>query len=229
VCAVAPLGGGVAAARARDELASASTWLAPYDGLIPPMLPGAPEHPSFDLSSDVDAAETAMKGAPGGKAVMAIPSDCSECEQMFAAIRDELAPLRIEVQRRTFDDLDAHLYGGDASFDMIPIYTSVDIADGATFLSNMLGSGIPRDWLPIGVAERVDRLLRLREAERDRATGVLVDKLTRKAVPAVAYGNDVATEFFSPRLGCRVFPPFGFGVDLASLCRVEPSSSPIQG
>jgi len=44
-------------------------------------------------------------------------------------------------------------------------------------------------------------------------------------VPAVAYGTQVTAEFFSPRLGCRVFPPLGFGVDLASLCLVEPSPS----
>jgi hypothetical protein len=34
----------------------------------------------------------------------------------------------------------------------------------------------------------------------------------------LAYANRVQGEFFSPKLGCRVFPPMGFGVDLAALC-----------
>ena len=215
----------VASAVARDELASVSGWLAPSDAFIPPILLGAVERPLFDPSADMDAAETAMDGAPGGVAVMAIPPDCPECQQTFELIRDRLAPLGIDVQGRSFDDPYSDLYAGHAPFDMIPMYTGGDTADGASFLSNMLGNDIPGDWLPAGVAARVDRLLDLRGVERDRATSALAEELTRDVVPAVAYGNQVTAEFFSPRLGCRVFPPLGFGVDLASLCLVEPSPS----
>ena len=56
----------VALAVARDELASASGWLAPSDALIPPILPGAVERPLFDPSADPDAADNAMDGAPDG-------------------------------------------------------------------------------------------------------------------------------------------------------------------
>jgi len=209
----------------RDELASVSGWLAPSDAFIPPILLGAVERPLFDPSADMDAAETAMDGAPGGVAVMAIPPDCPECQQTFELIRDRLAPLGIDVQGRSFDDPYSDLYAGHAPFDMIPMYTGGDTADGASFLSNMLGNDIPGDWLPAGVAARVDRLLDLRGVERDRATSALAEELTRDVVPAVAYGTQVTAEFFSPRLGCRVFPPLGFGVDLASLCLVEPSPS----
>jgi class 3 adenylate cyclase/ABC-type oligopeptide transport system substrate-binding subunit/sugar lactone lactonase YvrE len=215
----------VALAVARDELASASGWLAPSDALIPPILSGAVERPLFDPSADLDAADNAMDGAPDGVAVMAIERDCPECEQMVALLRDQLSPLGIVVQGRSFDDPYGDLYSGHAQFDMIPINTGGDTADGASFLSTMLGDYIPRDWLPVGVAEQVERLLRLRGAGRDRATSALAEELTRDVVPAFAYGNEVTTEFFSHRLGCRVFPPFGFGVDLASLCFVGPSPS----
>jgi hypothetical protein len=33
-----------------------------------------------------------------------------------------------------------------------------------------------------------------------------------------AYSTPQTSEFFTPRLGCRIFPPFGYGVDLAALC-----------
>ena len=42
-------------------------------------------------------------------------------------------------------------------------------------------------------------------------------------LPAVDGANRVNGQFFSPRLGCLVFPSFGYGVDLAALC-VNPSS-----
>ena len=38
-----------------------------------------------------------------------------------------------------------------------------------------------------------------------------------------AFADQVNGQFFSPRLGCRVFPPFGYGVDLAALY-LNPSS-----
>jgi hypothetical protein len=144
---------------------------------------------------------------------------------MLPLIRDRLAPLGIDVTGRSFDDPIGDLYAGRARFDLIPMFSSVDIADGASLLSNMLGYNIPEDWLPSGVVERVERLQRLSGAERDRATRTLAQELTRDVVPAVAYGNEVTTEFFSPRIECRIFPPFGFGVDLASLCLLGPSPS----
>ncbi len=42
-------------------------------------------------------------------------------------------------------------------------------------------------------------------------------------LPAGDGANRVNGQFFSPRLGCLVFPSFGYGVDLAALC-VNPSS-----
>jgi hypothetical protein len=57
--------------------------------------------------------------------------------------------------------------------------------------------------------------------ERVVATNELAERLTRDVVPAVAYGRPMTSAFFSPRLGCRSFPPFGFGVDLASLCLTD--------
>ena len=57
--------------------------------------------------------------------------------------------------------------------------------------------------------------------EREDATRALAERLTREVVPAVAYGREPTSAFFSPRLGCRAFPPFGFGVDLAALCIVN--------
>ena len=108
---------------------------------------------------------------------------------------------------------------------MIPVFwTTVDFPDGATFLSHLMGGDIPPDWLPSGVLSSVDELQGMPTGPREDATRELGERLTREIVPAVAYARERTSAYFSPRLGCRSFPPFGFGVDLAALCIVNPQS-----
>jgi hypothetical protein len=136
-------------------------------------------------------------------------------------IEDRLAPLGITVRGEVMDDPYGEYFSGHASFDMVLAYTGVDFADGTTFLGNMIGGDIPPDWLPPGVLRSVDALHRLTGDERDRATAALAEELTRSTVPAVALVRFTSPAYFSPRLGCRVFPTFGAGPDLASLCLAD--------
>jgi hypothetical protein len=53
---------------------------------------------------------------------------------------------------------------------------------------------------------------------RISAAQMLAWRLATEQVPATAFAYQVNGQFFSPRLGCRIFPPFGYGVDLAALC-----------
>ena len=58
----------------------------------------------------------------------------------------------------------------------------------------------------------------LRGRARARAYSALVAKLTR-AAPFAAYGSFVWSEYFSPRVGCKVFQgEYGFA-DLGALCK----------
>jgi hypothetical protein len=50
------------------------------------------------------------------------------------------------------------------------------------------------------------------------ADAALADRLATREAPLAAYLTPVIPTLLSPSLGCRVFPPFGYGVDLASLC-----------
>jgi hypothetical protein len=50
------------------------------------------------------------------------------------------------------------------------------------------------------------------------AAAELADRLVDQDVAVAPYGYDVVTALLSPRLGCRVFPPLGYGIDLAALC-----------
>jgi class 3 adenylate cyclase/ABC-type transport system substrate-binding protein len=208
----------VSLAVSRRDLADEVGWLEEADGLLPESFPGGGDTRSFDPDGDPGAAVQAMGDAPGGAAVMAYASDCAECPRIATDLKEQLAALGIEIRPRAFGDVDAKLYSGHAPFDMVLRLSWADYLDGPTFLSTMLGGDIPADWLPGGVGNAVARLQDLEGEARIEETSALAERLTRSMVPAVTYGQVTMPSFFSPRLGCRVFPPLGYGADLTSLC-----------
>jgi ABC-type oligopeptide transport system substrate-binding subunit len=53
---------------------------------------------------------------------------------------------------------------------------------------------------------------------RSTAAVSLATRLAAEDLPATGFAIPENGQFFSDRLGCRTFPPFGYGVDLAALC-----------
>jgi hypothetical protein len=37
-------------------------------------------------------------------------------------------------------------------------------------------------------------------------------------LPVAAYGTPQTSQFIGPRIGCRVFSPFAYGLNLAAMC-----------
>ena len=207
-----------AVASALDRKILASVWdgFMPTEVLVPDTLAGGLEGQRPTPPADAEAGHALVDGAPGATAIMEVDPMCPECAAMYEHVREALAPLGIRVLARSFDD-------PDTGFDIAPLWwgTSVDHPDGATFLSHLAGGDIPRDWLPPGTFAAVQDLQDLPTGQREDATRALAERLTSEIVPAVAYGRASTSAFFSPRLGCRSFPPFGFGIDLAALCIVD--------
>jgi hypothetical protein len=104
-----------------------------------------------------------------------------------------------------------------ARFDLVETSTVQDFADPAAFLTTMLGHE-PRSWLPPLVRSDLEALRPLVGPRRIAAARDLAWHLATRQVPATAFAYQANGQFFSPRLGCRIFPPFGYGVDLAALC-----------
>jgi len=77
----------------------------------------------------------------------------------------------------------------------------------------------PQSWRRSFPPGEVAQLQRLPEQERAAATTELAVRLANREVPEAVYGYFITPEFFSGRIGCKVFPPFGYGVDLAAMCR----------
>jgi hypothetical protein len=93
------------------------------------------------------------------------------------------------------------------------------IQDPASMLSSLLGGDdVPRSWLPNGVDSQVRGLAALQGQARSDAAISLATRLASEDLPVTGFAFPETGQFFSPHLGCRVFPPFGYGVDLAALC-----------
>jgi DNA-binding SARP family transcriptional activator/ABC-type oligopeptide transport system substrate-binding subunit len=208
-----------AAAFALDRQALAEVWKQePSDQLLPPAMPGFEDRDFYRLDGpELAKARTLMRGRRGS-AVMGVSADCEQCLREAQLVKANLARIGIDVRIQTFENPWETATQPDAKIDLLDGGWTLDYADPAELLRGMLLGTPAPDWLPQGVRADVLEVARLQGPERETAAAELADRLAVREVPLAAVGSRAATGFFSPRLGCRVFPPFGYGVDLASLC-----------
>jgi ABC-type oligopeptide transport system substrate-binding subunit len=203
----------------RQELAAVWRQLS-TDQLLPPMQPGFVDRDLFALAKpDVKRARKLMRGRRA-TAVVGIFRDCEPCRQEAEALAAQLAVIGIDLDIEAFDNpWDAAREGEDV--DLIDGATTLDFLDPASFLETLLLRDIPRGWLPASVHNAVERVSGLGGPRRVREANALADRLARKDVPVAAVGVRQVGGFFSPALGCRVFPPLGYGIDLTALCLAD--------
>jgi hypothetical protein len=53
---------------------------------------------------------------------------------------------------------------------------------------------------------------------RQRIAAALADRLIEDEAPVAPYATPVISQFIESRIGCRVFNPFAYGLDLAAVC-----------
>ena len=209
-----------AAALAIDSKPLAAAWSAiPAAQLLPPMFPGAhSEVPSPVRQQDLERARRLMNGRKVD-AVMSIFSGCDQCSEAADAIKADLSRIGIlvssEIRRRPIHR------GRKARIQyQYPRYRDLRLPgpDSAGWLQQLLVNSTPSGWLPAQVRHDVIAANRIQGSRRQPNAAALADRLTTRIFPVVPYGIAAQGEFFAPTLGCRVFPPFGYGVDLAGLC-----------
>jgi serine/threonine protein kinase/DNA-binding SARP family transcriptional activator/ABC-type transport system substrate-binding protein len=219
-----------AAALALDREALAAVWGdVSTDQLLAPVMPGFKDRDLYALDgSDVDEARS-LVAERTETVVMAVAAGCETCRQEAEVVRADLSQIGITVKIEQFADplaaardpaANIDLLGTrepDANIDLIGVGAALDYTDPASFLEQMLLQDMPRSWLPDGVARQVERLSKLNEAER-RAAVALADRLATRDVPVAADLTPAIPALLGPRLGCRVFPPLGYGIDIAALC-----------
>ena len=209
-----------AAALAIDSKPLAAAWSAiPAAQLLPPMFPGAhSEVPSPARQQDLERARRLMNGRKVD-AVMSIFSGCDQCSEAADAIKADLSRIGILVTVRSDDDpfTAAARPGSNTNILDTGIY-DYPVPDSAGWLQQLLVNSTPSGWLPAQVRHDVIAANRIQGSRRQPNAAALADRLTTRIFPVVPYGIAAQGEFFAPTLGCRVFPPFGYGVDLAGLC-----------
>jgi DNA-binding SARP family transcriptional activator/ABC-type oligopeptide transport system substrate-binding subunit len=204
-----------AAALALDRSALAAAWgQLPTDQILSPALPAYHERDLYPPRPSVAKAKALMHGRRG-RAVMPVASGCDQCSEAAHLVEKELAAIGIEVEIRTIDPVE--VARSAAKFDLIDAETGLPYPDSASFLARMFDD-IPSEWVPADVRARVAGVSGMSGDGRQAAAASIADHLATEEVPVAAYGTPSTSQFIGPRVGCRVFSPFAYGLDLAALC-----------
>ena len=78
----------------------------------------------------------------------------------------------------------------------------IDYPDGASLLTKIAHTALPREWRPPGLDAQVERLDRLSGTARSDAAGRLALRLALRDAPMIAYGYDRLGALVSRRVGC---------------------------
>lgn len=196
------------------------------DRVVPPAVPGYPAGRVFPLSPDLARAKK-LAGTGKRLAVLYICGDARE-PKMADIVRRDLAPIGIDVS--VLEDAaqcladPAKSRRADLFLVSFPFVIQTDEHDPAPFLDQVLrygeyGTPLPSaGWDERSFRRQLDRARPLRGAARVAAYHRLADELTRTG-PIAMFGSWIWPEYFSPKVGCKVFQgEYGF-VDLGALCK----------
>jgi serine/threonine-protein kinase len=213
---------------ALDRRALASAFAdAPTDQIVPPAVRGYPAGRIFPLSPDVPAARR-LAGDRSRYAVVYICGDPRE-RSLAEIVRTDLARIRmtvsvVEEQQCPSPDNPAASKHADLLLVSGWPFLQSDERDPVQVLDQALGSGVygsplpPGPWNGRAFRRRLDQARPLRGAARVAAYRRLADELTR-AGPFAVFGSWVWPEYFSPKVGCKVFQSVYRVADLGALCK----------
>jgi ABC-type oligopeptide transport system substrate-binding subunit len=131
-------------------------------------------------------------------------------------VQTHLAAIGIDVEISKVDDL-SEAMKTTAMFDLLDTDTWIPYPDPASFLRQMLRD-LPAAWAPAAASAKIQHVAGLSGNARQDEASALADDLAENDVLVAAYGTPQISQVIGPRVGCRVFTTFGYGLDLAALC-----------
>lgn len=213
---------------ALDRRALAAAFAdAPDDQIVPSAVSGYTAGRIFPLTPDVAAAKR-LAGSRKRHVVVYVCDD-SRGPTLAKIVRKDLAQIRMTVS--VFDDQRCPSPGQalkSRRADLLLVsgwpFMESDERDPVQVLAQALDSGVagsplpPGPWNARAFRNQLAQARPLRGTARARAYRRLSDELTR-AAPIAVFGSWVWPEYFSPKVGCRVFQGEYGVVDLGTLCK----------
>jgi ABC-type transport system substrate-binding protein len=213
---------------ALDRRALATAYFdAPAEGIIPQAVPGYDTGNVYPIERPDLRTARRLAGRQHRRAVLLAPCD-PQLSSVTGVVRSELARIGIAVsivlKPGTCDSRDVA-----AEFKHADLMIGTNIGRGPTdrdpapFFDDALTHGAwgsplgPGPWNAPAFRTRLEEATALSGRARVAAYGRLDDELSR-AAPLVVYGSFLYDEYFSPRVGCKLFQAFYLEVDLGALC-----------
>lgn len=205
-----------AAALAIDRFRYAQFDRIPSDAFLPPDLPGADPEVEATLP-DLERATRLLNGRRIDVTMAIAPGQGGRCLfNRFCQVAADLEEVGFRVEMEKVASLE--LFRAPDRFDLAVGYTEIFYPDTATFVSSaILGGQVPASWFPEDVREEAARVDRLVDEERTAAAVALADRVVGDHL-VVPLGMPPRSSYVSDRVGCLVYPPFGWGFDLVTLC-----------
>jgi tRNA A-37 threonylcarbamoyl transferase component Bud32 len=193
---------------------------APADQIIPPAVPGFPAGRDYPIDAPDLVTARRLAGRPSRRAVVSICGD-PRLPKLAQIVRSNLARIRIAISIVRSQQCPGRNKRADLLF-VFPLGSGV--RDPVRFLDQALESSVygsalgPGPWNASGFRKRLERARPLRGQARLEAYRRLDDEFMR-AAPVAVFGSFVWSQYFSPKIGCKVFQAeYGF-VDIGALCK----------
>jgi hypothetical protein len=205
---------------ALDRRALAAAYAdAPADGIVPRAVPGFERGRVYPIDPDVVAARR-LAGKRNRSAVLAICGD-PRLGKLARIVSSNLKRIRLAVSVLSSERCPGRYERADMFF-VFPVGSSV--RDPAEFLDQALNRSVFGSPLGPGPWDRASFRKQLEQARLLRGQGRLeayrrIDNELMRAAPVAVFGSFVWSQYFSPKVGCKLFQAeYGF-VDLGALCK----------
>ncbi len=190
---------------------------------LPPGTPGYRKISIYPLRPDVQKARALAPS--GSQAAVLYSCERPDCLGHARILKANLAKIGIRVETKAFEDPFTEAFKPGAKWDLLMSGWGLDWPDPSGVFDALVADvGFRPSWAPPPAlsVRRVDaeltRAERLLPPGRYAAYARIERRLLRDEVPLAPYESSVLPEFFSSRMGCKVFQPVYGAVDIGALC-----------
>ena len=202
---------------------AAVTGGAPTDQYLTARMPGYHKHAIYPLRPDVARAR-ALAG-PVNRPLVLYTCTSAQCTEQAQLVTAELGRIGIRVSVKNLDNPFSAVAQPGAKWDLLATGWFFDWPDPSSLFDVLVADvGYRPSWAPApaldepAVDARLSKLAAMPPPRRYPASSLEEAKLLRTNPPYAAYENPIQPQYFSDRIGCKVFQGVYGLVDIGALC-----------